>query len=80
MLSKITVIAETTEGAIKVIQEMKKVHPEITTIEVRITKESVVMNDAKSEFDYEKLEKEISNVFLGILEGLIDFRIRKAIG
>lgn len=79
MLSKITVIAESAEEAVKVIQEMKKAHPEITSVVVRITKGSAAENDAKSEIDYEKLEKEISNEFIGILEGLIDFRIRKAI-
>ncbi|HAM62102.1 MAG TPA: hypothetical protein DCP62_00080 [Erysipelotrichaceae bacterium] len=49
MLSKIIVIAETTEGAIKVIQEMKKAHPEITSIEVRITQKSVATNDASKD-------------------------------
>lgn len=37
MLSKITVIAETAEEAVKVIQQMKKTHPEITSVEVRIS-------------------------------------------
>jgi len=49
MLSKITVIAKTADGAIKVIQEMKKAHPEITSIEVRITQKNVATNGASKD-------------------------------
>lgn len=56
MLSKITVIAETTEEAIKIIEEMKKAHPEITSVEVRIT------NAKPAEINIEKLSHGMKSV------------------
>lgn len=79
MLDEIKVVSKTAEEAVRIIKEMKKIHPEISFVEVRISKECTALNNTKAEIDYEELENKVSNDLLGTLEGLIDFRIRKAI-
>ncbi|MHC1735220.1 MAG: hypothetical protein AB9921_06060 [Erysipelotrichaceae bacterium] len=56
MLSKIIVIAKTAEEAVKVIEAMKKSHPEITSIEVRIS------NAKLAEINVEKLSRGLKSV------------------